>query len=198
MPNSGAKRLKLKSALLGLIDTEDHWRLIVSLSLNGVPSFISRGTALQQAWALSASEGRNNTYLNLASKFTIHKKTRFFYMPRSWDMGHMFYFPSEGRHAEDFFNPPPPHMLLWPNLDHDFHSLEFSRSCTLTHHSRYDSSGWVINSSQRPLPDNTQHLQQINIHAPSRIRTHEQLQTYTLHCAIMGTAMCWHTHYKLL
>jgi hypothetical protein len=25
-------------------------------------------------------------------------------MPQSWDMGQMFYFPSEGRHAEDFFN----------------------------------------------------------------------------------------------
>jgi hypothetical protein len=25
-------------------------------------------------------------------------------MPQSWDMGQMYYFPSEGRHAEDFFN----------------------------------------------------------------------------------------------
>jgi hypothetical protein len=25
-------------------------------------------------------------------------------MPQSWDMGQMLYFPSEGRHAEDFFN----------------------------------------------------------------------------------------------
>ena len=30
----------------------------------------------------------------------------------------------------------------------------------------------MISSSQRPLPDNTQHLQQTNIHAPGGIRTH--------------------------
>jgi hypothetical protein len=29
----------------------------------------------------------------------IHEITGFFYMPQSWDMGHIFYFPSEGRHA---------------------------------------------------------------------------------------------------
>ena len=48
----------------------------------------------------------------------------------------------------------------------------FSRSHTLTHHSRYDSSGRVISSSQRPLPDNTQHSQQTDINAPGGIRTH--------------------------
>ena len=31
----------------------------------------------------------------------------------------------------------------------------------------------MISSSQRPLPDNTQHSQQTNIHAPSGIRTHD-------------------------
>jgi hypothetical protein len=25
-------------------------------------------------------------------------------MPQSWDMGHIFYFPSERRHAEDFYH----------------------------------------------------------------------------------------------
>jgi len=30
----------------------------------------------------------------------------------------------------------------------------------------------VISSSQGPLPDNTQHSQQTNIHAPGRIRAH--------------------------
>jgi len=34
---------------------------------------------------------------------------------------------------------------------------EVSRSHTTTHHSRQDSSERVISSSQRPLPDNTQH-----------------------------------------
>ena len=55
-----------------------------------------------------------------------------------------------------------------------FSLLEFevSWSHTTTRHSRWDSSGRVINPSQRPLPDNTQHLQQTNIHVPSGIRTH--------------------------
>ena len=51
--------------------------------------------------------------------------------------------------------------------------LDVSRSHTTTHHSRQDSSGRVISSSQRPLPDNTRHSQQINIHAPGGIRTHD-------------------------
>ena len=47
-----------------------------------------------------------------------------------------------------------------------------SRLQTTTHHSRWDSSGRVISSSQRPLPDNTQHSQQTDIHAPGGIRTY--------------------------
>ena len=35
-----------------------------------------------------------------------------------------------------------------------------------------DSSGRVISSSQRPLPDNTRHSRQTNIHAPGGILTH--------------------------
>jgi len=42
----------------------------------------------------------------------------------------------------------------------------FLRSHTTTHHTRYDSSGRVISSSQRPIPNNTQHSQQTNIHDP--------------------------------
>jgi hypothetical protein len=34
--------------------------------------------------------------------------------------------------------------------------------------------GRVISSSQRPLPDNTQHIQQTNIHAPGGIRNHDR------------------------
>ena len=45
------------------------------------------------------------------------------------------------------------------------------RSHTTTHHSQQNSSGRVISSSQRPLPDNTQHSRQTNIHAPGGIRT---------------------------
>ena len=46
-----------------------------------------------------------------------------------------------------------------------------SRSHTTTHHSQQDSSGRVISSSQRPLPDNTKYSQQTDIHAPGGIRT---------------------------
>jgi hypothetical protein len=49
---------------------------------------------------------------------------------------------------------------------------EVSRSHTTTLHSRYDSSGRVTSSSQRPPPDNTQHSQRTDIHAPGGIRTH--------------------------
>ena len=38
--------------------------------------------------------------------------------------------------------------------------LDVSRSHTTTNHSWQDSSGRVISSSQRPLPNNTQHSQQ--------------------------------------
>ena len=44
--------------------------------------------------------------------------------------------------------------------------LDVSRSHTTTQHSRQDSSGRVISSSQGPLLDNTRHSQQTNIHAP--------------------------------
>ena len=57
-------------------------------------------------------------------------------------------------------------VALRPNAGHGHPILEISRSHTTTHHSRQDSFGRVISSSQRPLPDNTQHSQQKNIHAP--------------------------------
>ena len=50
---------------------------------------------------------------------------------------------------------------------------EVSITHTATHHSRYDFSGRVISSSQRPVPHNTQHSQQTDIHAPGGIRTHD-------------------------
>ena len=43
---------------------------------------------------------------------------------------------------------------------------------TQTHHTRQDSSGRVTSPTQRPLPDNTQHSQQTDIHAPGGFRTH--------------------------
>ena len=63
-------------------------------------------------------------------------------------------------------------VALRSNAGHGLHILEVSRSHTTTHRSRKDISGRVISSSQRPLPDNTQHSQQTNIHASGRIRNH--------------------------
>jgi hypothetical protein len=49
----------------------------------------------------------------------------------------------------------------------------------------------VINSSQRPLPGNTQHSQQTDIHAPvgfePTISAGERAQTYALDRAATGT-----------
>jgi len=64
-------------------------------------------------------------------------------------------------------------VALRPNAGQSLLILEVSRSHTTTYHSRYDSSGRVISSLQRPLPDNTQHSQQTNIQAPGGIRTHD-------------------------
>ena len=59
-----------------------------------------------------------------------------------------------------------------PSVGQSLLILEVSRSHTTTHHIRQDSSKRVISSSQRPLPDNTQHSQQTNIHDPGGIRTY--------------------------
>ena len=64
-------------------------------------------------------------------------------------------------------------VALRPNAGHGLLILEVSRSYKTTHHSRWDSSGRVISSSQRPLPDNTQQSQQTHIHSPGGIRTHD-------------------------
>jgi len=84
--------------------------------------------------------------------------------------------------------------VLQPNACHGLLILEVSRSHT-THHSRYDSSGQVISSSQRPLPYNTQHSQQRNIHAPGRIRTHNlgRREAADLHLRPCGH---WDRHQK--
>jgi len=68
----------------------------------------------------------------------------------------------------EFFFP----MALRSNAGHGFLILEVSRSHNNIAHTRQNSFGRVISSSQRPLPHNTQHLQQKNNHAPSGIRAH--------------------------
>jgi hypothetical protein len=86
---------------------------------------------------------------------------------------------------------------------------EISRSHTTTHHIRWDSSGRVIGSSQRTLPDNTQHSQQTNIHATvgfePMISAGEQPQTNALNRAATGTGRwkdvldinAWKTYHKI-
>jgi len=54
-------------------------------------------------------------------------------------------------------------IIIWhnsPPVGHGLSIHEVSRSHTMTHHSRNDSSGRVISSAQRTLPDNQQHSQQ--------------------------------------
>jgi len=79
-------------------------------------------------------------------------------------------------------------VALRPNASHCVLILEVSRSHTTTHHSRYDSSGREISSSHRPLPDNTQHLQQTNIHAPGGIRTHDLSRRAAAHLRLRPRA----------
>ena len=67
-------------------------------------------------------------------------------------------------------------LFLWRCSPMKAMASSFMRCCQITHkthHCRQDSYGRVISSSQRPLPDNTQHSQQKNIHAPGGIRTHD-------------------------
>jgi len=56
-----------------------------------------------------------------------------------------------------------PPVMLRTNAGHDLFILEVSKSPTRTHHSRQDSSGRVISSSQRPPPRTSGHChRQIN------------------------------------
>ena len=67
---------------------------------------------------------------------------------------------------------------------------EVFRSRTTTHHSRYNSSGRVIGSSQRPLPDNTQYWRQTSmprVGFEPTISAGERPQTCTLDRAVTGT-----------
>ena len=69
---------------------------------------------------------------------------------------------------------------------------EVSRSHTKTHHCRLDSSGRVISSSQRPLPDNTNntHNRQAStlpVGFEPTISAGERPKTYALDHAANGT-----------
>ena len=62
-------------------------------------------------------------------------------------------------------------VVLQPSSGYGVLINEVSRLHTMTHHSWWDSSGWVISLSHRPLPGNIQHSQDTDIHCPSGIRT---------------------------
>jgi hypothetical protein len=92
----------IKRPLVGTVDTEAtktycilaaEWVPFIHLQRRCIPSRHERSLL-----------AKGETIRNFASKFVIYERTRFFYMPQSWDMEQTFYFPSEGRHAEDFFN----------------------------------------------------------------------------------------------
>ena len=93
------------------------------------------------------------------------------------------------RYKPRFFSP----SSLWrcgPMRGHGLLNLEDSRSYKKTHHSRQDSSGQVISSSQRPLPHNTQHSQQTSmppVGFEPTISAGERPQTHALDRAATGT-----------
>ena len=82
-------------------------------------------------------------------------------------------------------------LALRPNAGHGLLNLEVSRSHTTKHHSRWDSSGRVISSTQRPVPDNTQHPnRQISmppVGFEPTISAGERPQTYALDREATGT-----------
>ena len=88
-------------------------------------------------------------------------------------------------------------VTLQPNAGQGLLIHQVSRSHTATHHTRQDSSGRVISSSQRPLPDNTKHQQQKTSMPPARfepaIPAGERPQIYALDCTTTGIGSR-HTH----
>jgi hypothetical protein len=83
-------KVKIKAAVSGLYRT-DACRHIVSLPLTEFTPSSPEVLHTKQVWA--PSEGPNYILGNLTSKSVIFGRTRFFYMPQSWDMGHYFTFP---------------------------------------------------------------------------------------------------------
>jgi hypothetical protein len=81
-------------------------------------------------------------------------------------------------------------VALRPNVGHGLLIREVFGPYSTAHHNRYDTSGQVISSSQRPLPENAQHSKQTNIHAPFEIRTHS-LSTRTAADPRLSTRGHW-------
>jgi hypothetical protein len=93
-------------------------------------------------------------------------------------------------------------FLPWRNNPEWARASSLSRlhDHTQTRHTRQDSSGRVISPTQRPLPDNTQHLQETDIHAVGEIRTRNPskrtAQTHALDCAGTGIGRELHSSSK--
>jgi len=80
-------------------------------------------------------------------------------------------------------------VALRPNASRSLLIPDVSRSHTTTHQSQWDSSERVISSSQRPLPDNTQHSRQTNIHSAGGTVTHNLSRRA---CADLRLRRCGH------
>ena len=93
--------------------------------------------------------------------------------------------------------PPVVYLLFLSSVTIDVWFIidEVSVSHTTMHHNRYDSSGQVVSSSQRPLPDNTQHLQETGIHAPGGIRTHDLSRRAAVHVRLRPRGHCDRSEY---
>ena len=94
------QKVKVKVALRGF-STMRPFGLLYSYPQQ-VPAFISRGATHHTDAQDLYQQRRELLPMNFASKSVIHERTRFFYMPQNWDMGHILLLPSEGRHTEDF------------------------------------------------------------------------------------------------
>jgi hypothetical protein len=87
-------------------------------------------------------------------------------------------------------------MALRPNAGHGLLILDVSRSHTTKHYSRYDSSGQVISTSQRHLPDNKQHSRQTAmplVGFEPTISAGERPHTYALDRAAISRYLKWST-----
>ena len=105
-----------------------------------------------------------------------------------WTLLHVIFCHTDT--LESISSPPP--VALRPSAGYGLLILEVSRSHTTTHHSRQDSSGRVISSSQRPLPDNTQHSRQTSmplVGFEPTISEGERSQTYALDRAAIATGI---------
>ena len=123
--------------------------------------------------------------------------------------GRIQYRIHQSRHWQPTSRPVDGYITSWPLLfpvalrpyaGHGLLILEVCWPHTTTHHSRQDSSGRVISSSQRPLHDNTRQSQQTNIHVPGGIRTHDLSRRATADRAATGIGflVVRHGHYTAM